>query len=293
MEAFREGEVVMKAILAIVLLLGQSSPDVDVVRDVEFGKGGERTLKMHLVKPKAPPKDAMPVVVYIYGGGWKAGSRDAGLRPLTRLAQKGYFGASIEYRLSQEATFPAQIEDCKCAIRFLRAKAKEYGIDPERIGVWGPSAGGHLAALVGTSGDIKELEGSGGWAEHSSRVQAVVDWFGPTDFLKMGKNKIDHDAPGSPESQLIGGPIQDNQKKVARANPITYVSKDDPPFLIMHGDKDDLVPPSQSDLLHDALRKAGVESTLDVVKGQGHGFRGGEPEEKVLEFFDRWLKAKK
>jgi len=282
----------MKACLAFVLLL-QATPDVDIVRDVEFGKGGERTLKMHLVKPKTAPKDPMPVVVYIYGGGWKAGSRDAGLRPLTRLAQKGYFGASIEYRLSQEAAFPAQIEDCKCAIRFLRSKAKEYGIDPDRIGVWGPSAGGHLAALVGTSGDVKELEGSGGSKDFSSHVQAVVDWFGPTDFLKMGKNKIDHDSPHSPESQLIGGPIQENRDKTARANPITYVSKDDPPFLIMHGDKDDLVPLAQSELLHEALRKAGVETTLEVVKGQGHGFRGGDLELQVEGFFDKVLKAKR
>ena len=283
----------MKTLLALVLILAQAPPEADVVRDVEFGKGGDRALKMHLVKPKAPSKDPMPVTVYIYGGGWKAGSRDAGIRPLSRLAAKGYFGASIEYRLSQEARFPAQIEDCKCAIRFLRSKAKEYGIDPERIGVWGPSAGGHLAALIGTSGDVKELEGTGGSAEFSSRVQAVADWFGPTDFLKMGQNKIDHDAANSPESQLIGGAIQENKAKVAKANPISYVTKDDPPFLIMHGDKDELVPLSQSEMLHEALQKAGVDSTLQVVKGQGHGFRGGDPEQQVEAFFDKILKAKK
>jgi acetyl esterase/lipase len=280
----------MKTLLALVLILAQAPPDVDIVRDVEFGKGGERALKMHLVKPKTPPKEPMPVVVYIYGGGWKAGSRDAGIRPLSRLAAKGYFGASIEYRLSQEAKFPAQIEDCKCAIRFLRAKSKEYGIDPDRIGVWGPSAGGHLAALVGTSGGVKELEGAGGWADQSSRVQAVADWFGPTDFLKMGQNKIDHDAANSPESQLIGGAIQENKEKVAKANPITYVTKDDPPFLIMHGDKDDLVPLSQSEMLLEALQKAGVDSKLTVLKDQGHGFRGGNPEEPVEAFFDRVLR---
>jgi acetyl esterase/lipase len=290
-----------EACLALLLVAGisvspqvkQSVPDdVELLRDVDFGKGGERSLKLHIVRPKTPPKEAMPVVVYIYGGGWKAGSRDAGIRPLTRFAQRGYFGASIEYRLSQEARFPAQIEDCKCAIRFLRAKAREYGLDPDRIGVWGPSAGGHLAALVGTSGDVKELEGGGGWPEQSSRVQAVVDWFGPTDFLKMGKNKIDHDAANSPESQLIGGAIQENKEKVSRANPITYVSKDDPPFLIMHGDKDDLVPPGQSGLLNEALQKAGVESTLHVVPGAGHGFGGKDIDAKVDAFFDRHLKKK-
>lgn len=277
----------------LLLALPQGTPEADVVRDVEYGTGGGRGLKMHLVKPKSPPKDPMPVVVYIHGGGWRAGNRDAGVRPLSRLASRGYFGATIEYRLSGEARFPAQIEDCKAAIRFLRSKAKEYGIDPDRIGVWGPSAGGHLVALLGTSGDVKELEGKGGAAEFSSRAQAVVDWFGPTDFLKMGKNKIDHDAANSPESLLVGGPIQENKEKVAAANPITYVSKDDPPFLIMHGDKDDLVPLGQSELLHAALQKAGVESKLHVVPGAGHGFGGRELDAMVDEFLDRHLKGKK
>jgi dipeptidyl aminopeptidase/acylaminoacyl peptidase len=148
-------------------------------------------------------------------------------------------------------------------------------------------------ALLGTSGDVKELEGKGGSAEFSSRVQAVVDWFGPTDFLKMGKNKIDHDAANSPESLLVGGPIQENKEKVAAANPITYVSKDDPPFLVIHGDKDDLVPLSQSELLHAALEKAGVPSKLHVVPGAGHGFGGRELEAMVDEFLDRHLKNKK
>ncbi|MBI3854907.1 MAG: alpha/beta hydrolase [Planctomycetes bacterium] len=280
----------MKTVLMGMVILMQQ--DVEVIRDVEFGTGGGRALKLHLLRPRTMPKEPLPVVVYVYGGGWKAGNRNAGIAPLTRLVEKGYIGASLEYRLSQEARFPAQIEDCKCAIRFLRAKAKEYGIDPERIGVWGPSAGGHLAALLGTSGDVKELEGSGGWQDQSSRVQAVVDWFGPTDFLQMGRNKIDHDAPGSPESSLIGGPIQENKEKTAKANPISYVTKDDPPFLIMHGDKDDLVPLGQSELLHAALGKAGVESTLHVVKGAGHGFGGPELYRMIEEFFDKHLRKK-
>jgi acetyl esterase/lipase len=280
-------------LLLLFLSVGQGAPEADVVRDVEYGTGGGRPLKLHLVKPKSPPQEPMPVVVYIHGGAWRGGNRDGGVRPLSRLAARGYFGASIEYRLSSEAKFPAQIEDCKAAIRFLRSRAKEYGIDPDRIGVWGPSAGGHLVALLGTSGDVKELEGKGGSAEFSSRVQAVVDWFGPTDFLKMGKNKIDHDAANSPESLLVGGPIQENKEKVAAANPITYVSKDDPPFLVIHGDKDDLVPLSQSELLHAALEKAGVPSKLHVVPGAGHGFGGRELEAMVDEFLDRHLKNKK
>jgi len=291
----------MRLLLAALLLwTPQQRPpqpplpaDVEVVRDVEYGTGGGRPLRMHLVRPKSPPPGPMPVVVYIHGGAWRAGSREGGVRPLARLAQRGYFGASIEYRLSQEARFPAQIEDCKAAVRFLRAKAGDYSIHPDRIAVWGPSAGGHLAALLGTSGGVKELEGTGGNPDVSSRVQAVIDWFGPTDFLKMGKNRMDHDSADSPESLLVGGPIQENREKAARANPVTYVTADDPPFLIMHGDKDDLVPPGQSELLAEALKKAGVEATLHVVAGAGHGFGGRELDAKVDAFLDRHLKPAK
>jgi dipeptidyl aminopeptidase/acylaminoacyl peptidase len=140
---------------------------------------------------------------------------------------------------------------------------------------------------------VKELEGTGGNPDVSSRVQAVIDWFGPTDFLKMGKNRMDHDSADSPESLLVGGPIQENREKAARANPVTYVTADDPPFLIMHGDKDDLVPPGQSELLAEALKKAGVEATLHVVAGAGHGFGGRELDAKVDAFLDRHLKPAK
>jgi acetyl esterase/lipase len=274
-------------VTALLLLLLQ---EPEVVRDVVYGHGGSRALRMHLVKPKSPPPGLMPVVVYIHGGAWRSGSKEGGLPLLKDLARKGYFGASIEYRFSAEAKFPAQIEDCKCAIRFLREKATEYKLDPDRVGVWGSSAGGYLAALLGTSGGVKELEGSGGWPERSSRVQAVVDWFGPTDFLTMGKNEIDHDAADSPESQLIGGPIQENKEKTAKSSPLTYVSADDPPFLLMHGDQDNLVPPAQSERLQEALTKAGVKSVLKLLPGQRHGFKDVDARTPVLEFFELRLK---
>jgi len=275
-------------------------PDsIEVIRDVVYGKGGGRELKLNIIRPKASPKTPLPVVVWIHGGAWLAGSKE-GLQTLP-LAEAGYFTASIEYRLSQEAKFPAQIEDCKCAIRFLRAKAKEYGIDPDRIGVWGPSAGGHLVALLGTSGGAKDIEGAGGWADQSSRVQAVCDFFGPTDFSKMGGW---HDAADSPEAKLLGGPIAEKTDAVRRANPITYVTPDDPPFLIIHGDKDSTVPIGQSELLHAALKAKGVDSTFVIVKGGGHGFGPVAPatatdpdragiQAQVLAFFDRVLRPKK
>jgi len=267
---------------------------LEFLPDVVYGKGGGKDLKLDILRPKQPPVEPMPVVVYIHGGGWKGGSK-AAMPPLcNRLAQQGYFCASVEYRLSQEAVFPAQIEDCKCAIRFLRAHAKEYKIDPDRIGVWGHSAGGHLVALLGTAGDAKDLEGAGGWQDQSSRVQCVIDCFGPTDFTVIPKGLEGvKEQMSSPVTQLLGGPVLENMEKAAKASPITYVSKDDPPILIMHGDQDPLVPLSQSQKFYEALKKAGVDATLHIVKGAGHGFRGPEIEQVTQAFFDKHLKGPK
>ncbi len=182
--------------------------------------------------------------------------------------------ASLDYRLSQDARFPAQIEDCKAAVRWLRANAVKYGLDPERFAAWGASAGGHLAAMLGTTGDVKRFD-VGENLDQSSRVQAVVDYFGPTDFLQMDAHRLPngqvHDAADSPESQLIGGPIQENKEKTALASPIVYVSPDDPPFLIVHGDADPLVPHHQSEILAAALAEAGILPDFHTVKGGGHG----------------------
>ena len=280
----------LPAVLLLTLVQGEVSAQprlpegVKALRDVEYAKTPQKPLLLDLYIPQSDRP--LPLVVWIHGGAWRGGSKDQ--TPALPLLRHGYAVASIAYRLSQEAVFPAQIHDCKAAIRYLRAHAKDHNIDPDRIGVWGSSAGGHLVALLGTSGDVKELEGNLG--EHptvSSRVQAVADWFGPSDFLQMGGS---HDDPNSPESLLVGGPIRQNREKVARANPITYISRDDPPFLIMHGDKDDVVPINQSQLLHEALKKAGVPVTCETVEGAGHGFRGQEHIERVRRFFDEHLK---
>jgi acetyl esterase/lipase len=255
--------------------------------NLEYVQGGHerQKLDLYLLEHADGP---LPVIVWVHGGGWFAGSKDGG-GPALPLVGKGYAVAAINYRLSQHAPFPAQIEDCKAAIRWLRANAKMYNLAPEHIGVWGASAGGHFVALLGTSGDVKDLEGKEGPTDQSSSVQAVVDWFGPTDLTKMGGS---HDQPNSPEARLLGGPVLDNKDKAARASPITYVTKDNPPFL-MHGDKDPTVPFSQSELLADALKKAGVEVTLQPVKGAGHGGREFSSAEnlKLIEvFLDRHLK---
>jgi acetyl esterase/lipase len=277
---------------------GERLPEgVMALQDMEYARIGKRPLLLDLYLP-VKAEGRLPLIVWIHGGAWRGGSKDR--TPAVALVPRGYAVASVGYRLSQEATFPAQIEDCKGAVRWLRARAGQYGLDPDRFGAWGPSAGGHLVALLGTSGGVKELEGRvGDNPAISSGVQAVCDWFGPTDFLQMDAHapagsQIRHNAPDSPESQLIGGPIQENKEKVARANPITYVTKDDPPFLIIHGDEDNLVPIHQSELLHQALQRAGVESTFVRLKGAGHGgpaFNSTEVRQRVTEFFDRHLKS--
>ena len=298
---FRLSLALLIALVICLPAFAQQVPaDVELIRDVEYGKGGDVSLKLDIIRPKTQPKSPMPVVIFIHGGGWRNGSKEGGVQHLLPLAQKGYFCASINYRLTGIAPFPAQIEDCKCAIRWMRGNAKKYNADPKRIGVWGTSAGGHLVALLGTSAGRKDLEGKGGWAGYSSRVQAVCDWFGPTDFLYWAEEvtnkgidiaKLDNEVAGGAISKLFGGPFSRKQDVARQASPITYVTKDDPPFLIMHGDQDNLVPLSQSQVFHDALQKAGVESTLKILEGAGHGFGPKyEADKTVLEFFDKHLR---
>ncbi|MFH1719137.1 MAG: alpha/beta hydrolase, partial [Planctomycetota bacterium] len=287
---------ILAAVVSSQIAVGQPRPQAKIERDIVYAWVADRKLLLDLYLPtkwSAP----LPVIVWVHGGGWRGGSKGSGgqARP---MLDRGYAVVDVGYRLSGEAIFPAQVEDCKAAVRWVRANADKYGLDPDRIGAWGSSAGGHLVAFLGTAGDVREFDTETN-REYSSRVQAVCDWFGPTDFLQMDKyalegSRLAHDAPNSPESQLVGGPIQDEPYRslVAKANPITYVTKDDPPFLIMHGDKDMLVPLHQSELLHDALKQAGVETTLHVVKGAGHGLRDGQesPEKLVgtaADFFDR------
>jgi acetyl esterase/lipase len=183
------------------------------------------------------------------------------------LLSEGYAVASIGYRVSTDAKFPAQIEDCKAAIRWLRASAARFALDPERVGVFGESAGGYLAAMLGTTGDVKTFD-VGDHLEQSSAVQAVIDFYGPTDFLQ---NAFATANPKSPEALLIGGVILENREKAEKANPIAYVTKDAAPFLIVHGDADKLVPINQSELLETALKKANVPVMRHTVKGGGHG----------------------
>ncbi len=264
---------------------------IKFLQDVPYVDDGHERHLLDLFLPREKAAGRLPLVVWIHGGGWQAGSKEG--CPAVPLVAKGYVVASINYRLSQHAVFPAQIEDCKAAIRWLRAHAAQYQIDAERIGVWGGSAGGHLVALLGTTGNVKALEGNGGNLDQSSRVQCVVDWFGPTDFVHWDPKF--NEAVSGVISHLLGGPFHENRQKARKASPLFYVDKDAAPFLIMHGDADKIVPLSQSQALAKALGKVGVEVKLQVLKGSGHGgaeFMNPENCKLIEDFFARRLKAK-
>lgn len=244
-----------------------------VFPDLPYVANGHELQKLDLYLPERG--ENLPLIIWIHGGAWRGGNKeDLQASNILSYLAEGYAVASVNYRLSQHARFPAQIQDCKGAVRYLRVNAKKFDLDPSRFGVWGPSAGGHLVALLATSGDIVEFE-TGENLTTSSRVQAAVDFFGPTDFLQMDSHRLPtgmvHDVPDSPEANLVGGPIHENKAAVAKANPIAYVTEDDPPFLIVHGDADPLVPFHQSILLEDALKKAWVPVSLYKVKEGGHG----------------------
>ena len=267
---------------------------VVVKRDVVYATVGERKLHLDLYL-QAQRKEPCPLIIWIHGGGWKSGTKQNPRHALS-LLKHGFAVASVEYRLSGEAVFPAAIEDCKAAVSFLRLYANSYGLDPQRFAAWGSSAGGHLVALLGTTNDVEVFNTHAICRKAAPTVQAVCNWYGPTDFLRMNDfpGRIDHDAADSPESLFIGGPIQERRELVGQANPIRYVSSGDPPMLLMHGDADQLVPYNQSELLHAALVKCEVPSTLYRVKRGGHGFRGSAEtpqklQQRVLVFLQNTL----
>jgi acetyl esterase/lipase len=249
---------------------------VTTQRNITYCTAGGEALKMDLFLPKSGNGPA-PVVVYIHGGSWVGGDKfEVGLAG-NELAKKGYVVASINYRLGPKHKWPAQIQDAKCAVRYLRASARQYNLDPNRIAAWGSSAGGHLAALLGLTDASAGFDNSGQYLDQSSRVQAVVDMFGPTDL-----NAYDPDKFSKGVGQAVFGVTRDQpeaRELLRRASPITYAANGaGVPFLILHGDKDSLVPLSQSQALYDRLRASRTQAELVVVKNGEHGFRptGGQ-----------------
>lgn len=260
-------------------------------KDIVFAKLPTGDLKLDLYMPANV--EAPPLVVFIHGGGWKNNSYKKCLTPW--LTDHGFAVASVSYRLTDKAIFPAQIHDCKTAVRWLRAHAKEYGYNAERIGVAGTSAGGHLSLLMGVTGGHRELEGNvGGNAEQSSKVQAIVDYYGPTDFVMRSKNQPSKtEKTGSPVRLLLGGPASQNTKLAKLASPAFHVSEGDPPLLIIHGDQDRTVNMRQSERIAEEYKKNGLDVTFEVVKGAGHGgkvYFTQEYRKKVVQFLVKHLK---
>jgi acetyl esterase/lipase len=213
--------------------------------------------------------EPLPAVVFLHGGGWARGDRTLAPDLATFFAADGFVMASFDYRLSSESVFPAQLYDVRAGIRWLRQNAGRLGVDPERIAVWGSSAGGHLAALAGTTSHLPALPGEPDGGGVSAAVQTVVAGYGPVDFLRLPDGGAD---PGSFEAQLLGGAPASLPELAASANPAGYAGAEAPPFLIMHGLADTAVPALQSELLYEALAAAGAEAELHLIDGYGHGF---------------------
>lgn len=249
-------------------------------------------------------KDSLPVIVAIHGGAFMFGDKaDMQVIPMLEGIKRGYAVVSINYRLSDESKFPTQINDVKTAIRWIKANASKYHFNPNKIAVWGGSAGGNLASLAGTSGNVKELEDlTLGNAEFSSNIQAVVDWFGPINFIEMdkqftesGKGKANHNDADSPESKVMGKAITEIPELVTKANPETYISKETPPFFIQHGSEDQNVPTQQSINFYNRLVPIiGKDNvTIEIIKNAKHGgeqFEQSENINKVFQFLDKTLK---
>jgi acetyl esterase/lipase len=253
-------------------------------RDILYVPNGTPRQNLDLYVP-VTTRARLPLIVWIHGGGWTGGSKD----PCAAVgwANRGYVVASINYRLSRRARFPAQIEDCKAAVCWLRRHADSYGIDPDRVVAWGESAGGHLASLLGTAGYVPAWEE--GDEEGSSRVQAVIDWYGRADLTAVS---TDLALAGSASALLLGGSGDAVAELAQEASPILHISKDDPPFLIMHGDKDNIVPLKQSERFANALKLAGVKVKMLVLKGAGHGgpeFMQSESMKVIETFLDETL----
>jgi acetyl esterase/lipase len=256
--------------------------------EIIFGQGGDEELKLNLARP-ARGRGPFPALVFIHGGGWRDGVRAAYTIDIRKAAERGYVAVTVDYRLISvresgkvKYPFPAQVHDVKCAVRWLRANANRYKIDPNRIGVLGHSAGGHLSLMVGLTDPTDGLEGEGGNMQYSSRVQAVVNLAGFTDL-------ISHTAHAKYSFiDLLGGTIQEVPKQYEKASPISFVSIDDPPVLTIHGDRDQSVPVEQALLLDDKMKKVGDSHTMVILKDTGHE---ATVDDTVWNFLDKHLKV--
>ncbi len=256
--------------------------------DVEYGKAGDVSLQLDIAYPEKAA-GLRPCIVVIHGGGWRGGDRHAHTNICWQLAQRGYVAATISYRFAPAHTWPAQIEDSKCAVRFLRASADKYSIDKEKFGAIGASAGAHLSMLLGVMDKDDGLEGEGGSPDESSKVQAVVSFFGPTDLAGDDTPEVTRGII----KDFLGGTKEDKADIYRAASPLTYVTSGDAPMLLLQGTKDPLVPHSQAYKMADALTEKQIGGRVVVYIGAGHGWGGNDlvdSLEQSYEFFDQRLR---
>jgi acetyl esterase/lipase len=263
--------------------------------DIPYAESNSLRHRLDVYLPKERKLEVLPVIAFFHGGGWMHGDKADAARRLLPFVRSGhYIGVSIGYRLSGDAQWPAQLHDSKAAIRWIRANAARFGVDADRIGVWGRDAGAHLALMLGVTGDVPALDGNvGDYQSVSSSVSGVANFFGVSDLLAISgqPSDINRALPGAPEARLIGGTPSEHPDDARAASPVTYVSANDPPVLTVHGDVDRTVPYDQAARIDAALRRVGVPSYLITVKGGGHGDFGTAADDRVKAYFDRYLRG--
>jgi acetyl esterase/lipase len=291
------------ALLSLGVLLACASPasaqkDPPVPDTVTFEKNIEYTnpdnqhLQLNMARPKTGD-GPFPCVLCIHGGGFRAGNREGYNAQIIRLAEKGYVAVTVSYRLAPKYPFPAAVHDTKAAVRWLRANAKKYHIDPDNIGVTGGSAGGTLAQMLGVTGDVKEFEGDGGNAEQSSKVKCVVNVYGANDFTKSYGKSVD---AAEVLPLYLGGNLEKARPAHIRSSPLYWVTPNAAPTLCIHGTEDKYVHVEQAEMLVEKLKATNVEADLLKLEGAGHGFKGKDletSEKAMIAFFDKHLKKKK
>ena len=286
--------------LALVVSLGATFPsgaellvpdDVLFERDIEYANPDGQHLQLNLARPKHPGGH-LPAVLCIHGGGFRAGKREGNDALCLKLAQRGFLAATVTYRLAPKYQFPAAVHDVKAAVRWLRANAAKYQIDPARIGVTGDSAGGHLAQFLGVTAGVQEFEGDGGNAGQSSGVACVVNRYGPSDFTKSYGKSVD---AAEVLPLFLGGNLETARPRHVLSSPLNWVTPRAAPTLLLHGTEDKYVAYEQAEWMRDRLLACGVEVQLLTLEGAGHGFKGADAEkagQALFAFFEQHLKPR-
>ncbi|HAD58916.1 MAG TPA: alpha/beta hydrolase [Planctomycetaceae bacterium] len=285
--------LIAAVLLTSVSVFGQKVPDgVIFERNIEYSNPDGQHLQLNMARPE-DEASLRPAVVCIHGGGFRAGSREGFNKLCLKLAENGYVAVTVTYRLAPKYQFPAAVHDVKAAVRWLRANAKKYHIDPERIGTTGGSAGGHLAQFLAVTKDVPQFEGSGGHSEYSSSVACVANIYGPSDFTKSYDASVD---AAEVLPLFLGGNLEQQRRRHIEASPLYWVTPNASPTLCIHGTEDRYVAHEQAVWLVDKLKAAHVEARLMTIEGADHGFRGASPEQREaieterIRFFDAHLK---